>query len=75
MWLLVACTVHYDLDIGLVVRYLGGEYTAKWRDIEAIVGAVEGLVSKVDIGHMKRTLERECPATLNWEEPPKTKKP
>jgi len=27
--LLTACAVHYDLDFGLVTRYLGGEYTAE----------------------------------------------
>jgi hypothetical protein len=27
VWMLTACAVHYDLDFGLVTRYLGGEYT------------------------------------------------
>ena len=35
-WLLVACVVHYDLDFGLCARYLGRDYTAKLRDVEAI---------------------------------------
>ena len=70
VWLLATCTVHYDLDIGLIVRYVGGEYTAKWRDVESIIGAVEGLVSKADIEHTKHFLETGCPASLNWEEPP-----
>ena len=52
VWLLAACAVHYNLDLGLCVRYLGGEYTTKWRDIETIFGAVEGLVSDTDLEHM-----------------------
>ena len=29
VWLLTACAVYYNLDLGLVVRYLAGEYMAK----------------------------------------------
>ena len=29
VWLLAACAVHYNLDFGLCIRYLDGEYTAK----------------------------------------------
>ena len=32
--LMAACAVHYDLDFGLVLRFLAGEYTAEWRDVE-----------------------------------------
>ena len=34
--LFAACAVHYNLDFGLVARYVGGEYLAKWRDTETI---------------------------------------
>ena len=53
VWMLAACAVHYDLYFGLVVRYLDGEYLARWRDIEAIIGAAEGLVSNTDLRHMR----------------------
>ena len=56
IWLLVVCAVHYDLDFGLCARYLGGEYTAKWRDVESILSAVKGLVSDTDLDHMHRIL-------------------
>ena len=68
VWLMAACAVHYQLDVGLVVRYLNGEYLAKWRDIEAIVGAVRGLVSATDLKHIIRILKFGCPAKFNWEE-------
>ena len=32
VWLMAACAVYYDLDFGLVLRFLSGEYTAEWRD-------------------------------------------
>ena len=73
VWLLGACAVHYNLDFGLVVRYVRGEYLATWRDTESILGAVSGLVSDVDIVHMRRILTLGCPAELNWEEPAENK--
>jgi len=68
VWLMAACAVHYNMDIGLVVRYLGGEYLARWRDVEAIIGAVDGLISDEDLKHMRRILQYGCPANFNWEE-------
>lgn len=66
---MAACAVHYSLDFGLVVRFLGNEYTAKWRDADEIVSHVEGLVSTSDLVHMQRILTVGCPAEFNWEEP------
>ena len=31
--MLESCAIHYNLDFGLVVRYLAGEYTAEHRDL------------------------------------------
>ena len=62
VWLLVACAVHYILDFGLVVRYVGGDYLATWRYTESILGAVLGLFSDLDIAHMRRILNLGCPA-------------
>ena len=47
---------------------MGGEYTAKWRDIDSIIGAVKGLVSPEDLKHMHRILDSGCPAKFIWEE-------
>ena len=69
MWLLAACAVHYNLDFELCIRYLDREYTAKWRDVEGTIETVKGLVSDTDLDHMRRTLDRGCPAKFNWEEP------
>ena len=73
VWLLAACAVHYTLDFGLCIRYLDGEYTAKWRDVEGIIWAVKGLVSHTDLNHMRRILDSGCPANCNWEEPAENK--
>ena len=51
--MLAAYAVHYNLDFGLVVKYLDSEYLVLWQDIEAIIEAVTGLVSDTDLKHMR----------------------
>ena len=66
--MLTACAVHYDLDFGLVTRYLGGEYTAEWRDVNAIISTCEPFVTPKVLCQMERILTTGCPSYLNWEE-------
>ncbi|KAL7523685.1 hypothetical protein ACHAXR_000287, partial [Thalassiosira sp. AJA248-18] len=66
--LMAACAVHYDLDFGLVLRFVGGEYSAEWRDVPAILAAVDGHVSQEDKDDIERILTKGCPSKLNWEE-------
>ena len=65
---MAACAVHYDLDFGLVLRFLAGEYTAEWRGVEAVITAVEPHVSKSDKEHVFQILTNGCPTKLVWEE-------
>jgi hypothetical protein len=68
MWLLTACAVHYDLDFGLVNRYLGGKYTAEWSDVNEIISTCEPIVSPEVLSQMERILTTGCPLYFNWEE-------
>ena len=68
VWLMAACAVHYDLDFGLVLRYLAGEYTGEWRDVNQIVRNVSPYVSASDAEHIKRILSSGCPFEFNWEQ-------
>ena len=70
---MTACVVHYDLDFGLVLRFLGGEYTADWRDVDGILEAIEPHVSTSDHDHIQRILTKGYPAKLVWEETGKNK--
>ena len=72
--LMSACAVHYNLDIGLVVRYLGGEYTASWRNIPEILAAAEPYVSEDVYDHLHRVLTTGCPANFDWKEPASNKR-
>ena len=70
---MAACTVHYNLDFRLCIRYLDGEYIVKWYGVEGICGAVKGLVSDTELNHMRIILDSGCPAKFNWEEPAENK--
>ena len=65
---MAACAVHYDLDFGLVLRYLAGEYTVEWRNAEQVIAAVEPHVSKSDKEHIFRILTTNYPTKMVWEE-------
>ena len=68
VWVMTACAVHYDLDIGLVMRFLGGEYLADWRDVDAIIAKVQPYISKSDCDHIRHLLTEGAPAELVWDE-------
>ena len=67
--LVAACAVHSDLDVNLVMRYLSGEYTAKWHNIDTIMADIELYVSLDDIEHIWLILTKGCPEKSIQEEP------
>jgi hypothetical protein len=71
--LMTACAVHYNLNIGLVVRYLGGEYTASWRSVTDILKAAAPYVTEEVFSHLQRVLTLGCPAEFDWHEPVENK--
>jgi hypothetical protein len=62
MRLLTACAVHYDLDFGLVNRYLGGKYTAEWSDVNEIISTCKPIVSPEVLSQMEHILTTGCPS-------------
>ena len=67
--MVTALAVRSDLDPGKIVRTMGGEYTASWRDVDFILENVQSVVSPEDYGHIKRILTSRCPSVLKFEEP------
>ena len=63
-----ALALQCGLDPGKIVRTLGGEYTGKWRNVEATLQAVKSVVSISDYYHIKRILTSGCPFELQFEE-------
>jgi len=67
VWKMTACAVHYDLNLGLVSWFLGGEYSAAWRDVDAILMALHSHISCNDFDHIGRILRIGCLAAFHWE--------
>jgi hypothetical protein len=64
-----AAMVHFGLDPGKLVRWLGGEYIGERRDVVLILAAVKDLISEEDYAHMEQILIDGCPAELQFNEP------
>ena len=63
-----ALAVRSGLDPGKIVRTMGGEYTASWRDVDFILENVQSVFSPEYYGHIKRILTSGCPVVLKFEE-------
>ncbi len=64
-----AAMIHFGLDPGKFVRFLSGEYTSQYRDVQRTLDAVRDNVTIDDYNHIKRILMDGCPAQLTFEEP------
>jgi hypothetical protein len=64
-----AAMIHFGLDPGEFVPFLGGEYTGYTRDIDWTLSAVKNHISPEDLAHMKRILLDGCPAELTFDKP------
>ena len=58
---MMACLFHYNLDVSLLMRYLGNNYVAAHRNIEAIVERIRPFVSDELIQHYVRVMSVGCP--------------
>ena len=68
-----ACAIHYGLNIGMVVRYLKGEYVGESRDADAIINTISPYIKEVDCGHIKRIISLGCPSHIDFREDYKNK--
>ena len=64
-----AAMVHFGLDPGKLVRWLGGEYIGERPDVYLILATVKDHISKDDYAHMKRIFINGCPEELQFDEP------
>jgi hypothetical protein len=61
--------IHFGLDPGKFVLFLGGKYTGYTCDVHRTLSAVKDHISLEDLAHMKRILLDGCPAELTFKEP------
>lgn len=64
-----AAMVHFGLDPGKFVRWIGGEYTGQSRDVAFALAQVAPHIHPNDLAHMRRILLDGCPAELRFHEP------
>jgi hypothetical protein len=63
-----AAMVHFGLDPGKFVRWMGGKYTGYHRDIQRTLLAVRPYITAEDYNHIERILLDGCPAELMFTE-------
>ncbi len=63
--------IHFGLNPGKFICFLGGEYTGCTHDIHWTLSAVKDYISPEDLAHMKHILLDSCAAAaeLTFEEP------
>ena len=59
-----AAMIYFGLDPGKLVRWLGGKYTGKRREVKHTLAAVKDHVSTDNFNHMKRILLDGSPFDL-----------
>ncbi len=64
-----AAMVHFGLDPGKFVRWMGGEYTGYHRDVQRTLAAVHPYITAKDYNHIEQILLDSCPTELMFTEP------
>ena len=64
-----AAMVHFGLDPGKKVRWMGGEYSGYHRDVGKTLDAVRPYITAEDYNHIERILLDGCPTELKFTEP------
>ena len=63
---LLALSLHYNLDMGIVIRYLGNNYTGEYRDIKNTIEILkESKCDKQIVKDLERTLLVGSPNLMN----------
>ena len=68
-----AAMVHFGLDPGKFVRYVSGEYTGQYWNVQLTLDAVRNHVTSDDYNHIKRVLLDGCLTQFTFEEPSSNK--
>ncbi len=66
--LATACVIHYGLNVGMVIRYLKGEYIGESQGADAILSEVSPHINRKDCKHIKQIIDQGCPSHLDFEE-------
>ena len=64
-----AAMVHFGLNPGKLVQWMGGKYTSYNCDIQETLAAVRPYITAKDYGHIEHILLNGFPAELMFTEP------
>jgi hypothetical protein len=64
-----AAMVHFGLDPGKFVRWMGGEYTGYHHDVQRTLAVVRPYITAKDYNHIEKILLDSRPAELMFTEP------
>ena len=63
---MLACLLHYNMDVSLLMRYLGGNYTGAHRDTDRTARVLrQHGISEDLIAQYKRVMDTGCPRIFN----------
>ena len=63
---MMACLLHYNLDVSLLMRYLGGNHTGAHRDVQATAKILlEHDIDAELVRHYVRVMTVGCPRIMN----------
>ena len=62
--LFTACLIHFDGNVGDVICYVGGNYTAEYKNVEAALAAVKPLIPEQDYKDLQHCYEVGSPNKL-----------
>ena len=62
---MLACLFHYNLDVSLLMRYLGQNYTAAHRDVQHVVERISPHVDSYLISLFVIVMTAGCPNVMN----------
>ena len=63
-----ALLVYYNMQPGMALRFLQGEYTGETRDVEKVCRTLAPHIDADDLKQIRRILTEGCPAELDFEE-------
>ena len=63
---MMACLFHYNMDVSLLMRFLGGNYTGAYRDAHATARyLIRHGISEALVQHYSRVMTVGCPHIMN----------
>jgi hypothetical protein len=68
-----AAFIHFGLEPGMFVRFMGGEYTGANRDVQATLSAIKEHIEPSDFEHIRRILLQGAPAKFQLTESSESK--